>query len=75
MEHVKKIQLIKHLVTLTQLQFKVAKITQEKIISFKNVILGWGWLQCFKKQNPNLSLQIAQGLKTKHVKGFCLTNI
>jgi hypothetical protein len=70
MEHVKKIQLIKHLVTLTQLQF-----TQEKIISFKNVILGWGWLQCFKKQNPNLSLQIAQGLKTKHVKGFCLTNI
>jgi hypothetical protein len=38
MEYMKKLQLIRHLITLTQLQLKVANITQERLTPFKNGI-------------------------------------
>ncbi len=50
-------------------------MTQERLTPFKNRILGWGWLQWFRKHNPNLSLHVVQGLEVGHAKGLCLSNV
>jgi hypothetical protein len=52
--YVKKMQVIGHLFTLTQLWLKVAKIIHEKPTLVKNGILGWGWLKWFRRYNLSI---------------------
>ncbi len=75
MEYVTKMQLIRHPMTLTQLWLKVVEITQETTTPLQNNILGWGWLQWFRKRNPNLLLWVIQGLEIGHAKSLCLANV
>jgi hypothetical protein len=49
----------------------VAKITQERVTPFKNGILGWGWLRCFRRRNLDLFLKITHGFKVGCAKGLC----
>jgi len=51
----------------------VAKITQERVTPFENMILGRGWLRWFRRCNPNLFLRVAQGFKVGYAKGLCPT--
>ena len=46
----------------TQVKIKVAQMTEERVISFKNGIPGPTWMKWFLNRHPELTLRTSQGL-------------
>jgi len=49
--------------TMGQLQEKVGILTQGRVTPFKGGVLGPGWVRCFRRRHPELSLRKPQSLE------------
>ena len=74
-EYILKMQEYGLPLSMDQLHFKVAEMTQQRVTPFRDGILGNGWLKWFKKRHPNLTLRQSQGLEIARAKGLCAENI
>ena len=52
-----------HPISIFELMWKVAEITQERWTPFKDGIPGRGWLKWFRNRHPELTLRSTQGLE------------
>lgn len=74
-EWVKKLQQLGHPITQSALRIKVAEICQFRETPFVNGIPGKGWLRCWKRQHPDLTFRVAQGLEVSRARGLCSENV
>jgi hypothetical protein len=61
--------------TIFQLKFKVATITQGRDTPFTNGLPGPSWLRRFRRRYPELFLRMAQGLDAKRARSLCAENV
>ena len=64
-----------HLITPMQVNSKVVEITQERVTSFRNGVLGESLLQWFRARHPHLVLRVPQLLDHKKKRAINLESI
>jgi hypothetical protein len=73
--YITKMQEYGHPLSMQQLHFKVATITQERVIPFWRGIPGDSWICWFKNRHLELTLRTSQRLEFARARGLCPKNI
>jgi len=74
-EYLLGIQNLGYPLTIGQLREKVGILTQRRFTPFIDVVLGVGWIKCFKNRHSELCIRKAQALDQKRAKHLCPKNV